>query len=72
MILDRTWNKKEQKLTISYIDKEGNRQFLSKYLRYIKGYEYDKDGEFDFITYENSPIEVELKIRKKCVKIENQ
>ena len=47
MILDRTWNKKEQKLTISYIDKEGNRQFLSKYLRYIKGYEYDKDGEFE-------------------------
>jgi hypothetical protein len=31
MILDRTWNKKEQKLTISYIDKQGNRQFYQKY-----------------------------------------
>ena len=27
MILNRTWNKKEQKLVVSYIDKLGNRQF---------------------------------------------
>ena len=47
MILDRTWNKKEQKLTISYIDKLGARQFYSKYLHHIKGYEYDDNGEFE-------------------------
>ena len=48
MILDRTWNKKEQKLVISYIDKKGNRQFFQKYLHHIKGYEYDdKNGEFE-------------------------
>ena len=47
MILDRTWNKKDKKLIISYIDKAGNRQFYQKYLNFIKTYEYDKDGEFD-------------------------
>ena len=47
MILDRTWNKKEQKLTISYIDKQGNRQFFQKYLHHIKTYEYDDNGEFE-------------------------
>lgn len=47
MILDRTWNKKEQKLTISYIDKQGNRQFYQKYLHHIKSYEYDPNGEFE-------------------------
>ena len=36
MILDRTWNKKEQKLIISYIDKLGNRQFYQKYLSPLK------------------------------------
>ena len=30
MIIDRTWNKKEQKLTISYVDKLGKRQFYQK------------------------------------------
>lgn len=47
MILDRTWNKKEQKLTISYIDKLGNRQFYQKYIHHIKSYEYDENGEFE-------------------------
>lgn len=47
MILDRTWNKKEQKLIISYIDKQGNRQFYQKYLHHIKGYEYDPKGELE-------------------------
>ena len=47
MILDRTWNKKDQKLTISYIDKLGNRKFFSKHLHHIKSYEYDADGEFE-------------------------
>jgi len=47
MILDRTWNKKDQKLTISYIDKLGKRQFFSKYIHHIKSYEYDTQGEFE-------------------------
>lgn len=47
MILDRTWNKKERKLTISYIDKLGNRQFYIKQLHHIKSYEYDENGEFE-------------------------
>ena len=47
MILDRTWNKKEQKLIISYIDKIGNRKFFTKYLHHIKSYEYDPNGEFE-------------------------
>jgi len=51
MILDRTWNKKEQKLVISYIDADGNRQFYQKYLHHIKTYEYDEHGEFD--TWDN-------------------
>ena len=47
MILDRTWNKKDQKLVISYIDKLGNRQYFQKYLHHIKTYEYDEQGEFE-------------------------
>lgn len=47
MILDRTWDKYEQKLTISYIDKNGDRQFYQKYLHHIKTYEYDENGEYD-------------------------
>ena len=47
MILDRTWNKKDQKLVISYIDKLGNRQYFQKYLHHIKTYEYDDQGEFE-------------------------
>lgn len=47
MILERTWNKKEHKLMISYIDKDGNRQFYQKYLHHIKTYEYDENGEFE-------------------------
>ncbi len=47
MILDRTWNKKDQKLTISYIDKMGNRKFYSRHLHHIKSYEYDANGEFE-------------------------
>ena len=47
MILDRTWNKRDQKLTISYIDKLGNRKFYSRHLHHIKSYEYDANGEFE-------------------------
>ena len=45
MIIDRQWNKREQKVVISYVDKLGNRQFYTKYLHHIKTYEYDKDGD---------------------------
>lgn len=47
MILERTWNKKEKKLVISYIDENGNRQFYQKYLHHIKTYEYDEQGEYE-------------------------
>jgi DNA polymerase elongation subunit (family B) len=47
MILDRTWNKKEQKLTISYINKAGKREFYSKFIHHFKSYEYDKDGDIE-------------------------
>ena len=47
MILDRTWNKKEQKLTISYIDKDGNRQYYSKYYHHFRTYEYDDNGDVE-------------------------
>lgn len=57
MILDRTWNKREQKLVVSYIDKAGNRQFYQRYLHHIKTYEYDKDGDLE--TWNG----------KKCIKI---
>ena len=57
MILDRTWNKRDQKLVISYIDKLGNRQFYQKYLHHIKSYEYSPNGEFE--TWDG----------KKCSKI---
>lgn len=57
MILDRTWNKKEQKITISYIDKNGSRQFYQKYLHHIKSYEYNPNGDIE--TWDG----------KKCSKI---
>lgn len=47
MIIDRTWNKREQKLTITYCDKQGNRQFYHKYLHHMKTYEYDPNGKLD-------------------------
>lgn len=47
MILDRTWNKYNRQLVISYTDKDGNKQFFSKTLRYIGAYEYDENGEYE-------------------------
>ena len=47
MILNKTWNKKEQKLTISYINKQGGREFFSRYLSFVTGYEYSDNGEFE-------------------------
>ena len=49
MILDRTWNKRDRKLTISYINKLGKRGFYTKYLGYMKTYEYDDEG--DILTW---------------------
>ena len=46
MILDRSFNQKNQQLTITYVDKLGNRQHYQKYLHHIKTYEYDENGEF--------------------------
>lgn len=57
MILDRTFNQKNQQLTITYIDKSGNRQYYQKYLHHIKTYEYNPNGEY--ITWDN----------KKCSKV---
>lgn len=47
MIIDRRWNKKEQKLVISYVDRQGNRQFYQKYFHHFKTYEYDKEGDLE-------------------------
>lgn len=46
MIIDRTWNKKDKKLVISYTGPNGERKFYQKYLNFIKTYEYAEDGEF--------------------------
>ena len=47
MILERTWNKKDKKLVISYVDKNGNKQFYTKFFSYFRTYEYDDNGEYD-------------------------
>lgn len=47
MILDRGWNKREKKFIISYIDKQGRRQFFQRYLHHIKTYEYDAHGKLE-------------------------
>ncbi len=47
MILDRSFNPKNQQLTITYTDKGGNRQYYQKYLHHITTYEYDDNGEYD-------------------------
>lgn len=47
MIIDRQWNKYDQRLTVSYIDKDGKRKMWQKYLHHIKTYEYDENGQFD-------------------------
>ena len=57
MIIDRSWNQREQKFTISYIDKAGNRQLYQKYIHHWLTYEYNKDGELD--TWNN----------KKCSRV---
>lgn len=45
MILDRTWDKKNQKFIISYVNKDGRREFYQKYLHHIATYEYDPNGK---------------------------
>lgn len=57
MIIDRTWNKYNQQLSISYLDEKGNRKMWQRYLHHISTYEYDKDG--DMMTWDG----------KKCRKV---
>lgn len=57
MIVDRSYNQKNQQLTITYLDKVGNRQYYQKYLHHIKTYEYDPKG--DLVTWDG----------KKCSKV---
>ena len=38
MILERTRNKKDKKLVISYVDKNGNKQFYTKFFSYFRTY----------------------------------
>lgn len=62
MIIDRIWNKYDQKLTVSYLDENGKRKMWSKYLHHIKSYQYadpDKGEKWDYDTWNH----------KKCAKI---
>ena len=47
MIIDRSFNSKNQQLTITYTDKGGNRQMYQKYLHHITTYEYDENGDLE-------------------------
>ncbi|MCH5167476.1 MAG: hypothetical protein J1F35_06225 [Erysipelotrichales bacterium] len=47
MIIDRTWNKFDQRLTISYLDKNNKRKIWKKYLHHISTYEFDDNGKYD-------------------------
>lgn len=47
MIIDRGWNKYERKLSISYVDKLGNRQLYEKNLHHWRTYEYADDGQYN-------------------------
>lgn len=47
MIIDRSWNQKEHRLTISYLDKQGNRKMYIKNLHHWKTYEYNPNGRLD-------------------------
>ena len=63
MILDRSWNKRERKLVISYIDKGGRRQFYQKFFHHIKTYEYDlKLGMADVVIRYIKIVQIILQI----------
>lgn len=47
MILNRTWNKRDHKFEISYLDKDGKRKLYQKYIHHWKTYEYDKNGKYE-------------------------
>lgn len=47
MIIDRTWNKKNQTYTVSYLDKNGFRRLYSKQIHHWKTYEYDPNGKLE-------------------------
>ncbi len=59
MIIDRTWDKKNKRLVISYLDKNGNRAFHIKYMHHIRTYEYDKNG--DKMTWDGKKCSVVFK-----------
>lgn len=53
MIIDRTWNKRERKMIVSYLDKNGNRAFYTKYFHHFATYENDPNGKE--LTWEDKP-----------------
>lgn len=63
MIIDRTWNKKNQTFYISYLDANGNRKFYSKQMHHWKTYEYNKDGKK--LTWNDKKCEVVFKDASK-------
>ena len=55
MIIDRTWNKRERKMIVSYLDKNGNRAFYTKYFHHFATYENNPNGKYT--TWEGKPCE---------------
>lgn len=47
MIIDRNWNRYDQRLTISYCDETGNRKIFQKYLHHMKSYEYASEEDLN-------------------------
>ena len=47
MILNRTWNNRDRKFEISYLDKNGKRKLYQKYIHHWKTYEYDENGKYE-------------------------
>ena len=71
MILDRSFNPKNQQLTITYTDKGGNRQYYKKYLHHITTYEYDDNGNITKTTYaDGNSVSSKYDARnRKCSKV---
>ena len=47
MIIDRTWDKKDRKMIVSYLNKAGRREFYTKYFHHFATYENDPNGKYD-------------------------
>ncbi len=45
MIIDRTWNKRTQTYTVSYVDAAGNRKLWSRMMHHWTTYEFDNNGD---------------------------